>query len=76
MKGIVMTNEFTVSTDEILLVDEPDFRAHGGRHLHFGEVDLSSVHMYAVGSRSAIRCLAQQIIAHGTAHYGYSDSIA
>jgi hypothetical protein len=76
MSGIVMTNEFTVSIDEILLVDEPSFRAHGGRHLYFGEMDGHSVHLYAVGSLSAIRCLAQQIIAHGTARCDHSPSMA
>ena len=62
-----MTNEFTVSTNEIFLLDEPTFRANGGRHVRFGAVDGDTVHLYAVGSVAAIRCIAQQIIADGTA---------
>jgi hypothetical protein len=71
-----VTNKFTVSTDEILLVDESSFLGHGGKHLHFGAVDGDSVHLYAIGSLSAIRCLAQQIITHGTASCGHLPSMA
>jgi hypothetical protein len=67
-----MTNEFTVSTNEILLLDEPSFLANGGTHLRFGRVDGDSVHLHAIGSAAAIRCLAQQIIAHGTATHHHS----
>ncbi|MEA3184852.1 MAG: hypothetical protein QOJ74_1329 [Ilumatobacteraceae bacterium] len=62
-----MTNEFTVRTNEIFLLDEPTFVANGGEHLHFGAMDGDSVHLFAIGSAAAIRCVAQQIIAHGTA---------
>ena len=65
--GISMTNEFIVSTAEILLVDEASFVSDGGESLHFGALEGHQVHLHAVGSRVAICRLARRIIDHSTA---------
>jgi hypothetical protein len=62
-----MTNEFTVDTAEILLVDELLFRAEGGEELWFDQIEGSTVRLHATGSREAICSLARQIINHKTA---------
>jgi hypothetical protein len=62
-----MTNDFTVTTTEILLLDEPGFLACGGQTLSFGVLDGTTVLLRAEGSTAAIRALARDIIAHHTA---------
>jgi len=62
-----MTTNFTVSTSEILLVDEWAFLEEGGEQLRFGHLDGGAVQLEATGSRAAICCLAHRIIAHRTA---------
>jgi hypothetical protein len=68
-KRAPMTNDFTVTTAEILLVDEPKFRRAGGEELWFGQVEGSSVQLHASGSRAAICCLAHEIMSHHTASH-------
>ena len=62
-----MTTNFTVSTAEILLLDEAMFLREGGEQLHFGHLDGNEVQLQATGSRASICCLAHRIIAHHTA---------
>jgi len=62
-----MTNDFIVTEEEILLVDEPGFLARGGQSLAFGVLQGGTVNLHAEGSVAAIRCLARDIIAHHTA---------
>jgi hypothetical protein len=62
-----MTNEFLVQAREILLIDECDFRAHGGVGIRFGRVDGDVVSLLASGTNESIRYLAGAIRVHGTA---------
>lgn len=62
-----MTNDFMVTTAEILLLDEQGFLASGGETLTFGVLDGTTVRLHAEGSAAAIRGLARGIIAHHTA---------
>lgn len=62
-----MTNDFIVSTTEILLVDESRFLDEGGETLQFGPLEGDRVHLHAIGSPAAICYLARSIIDHHTA---------
>jgi hypothetical protein len=62
-----MTTNFTVSTVEILLLDEWAFLEDGGEQLRFGHLEGDAVQLEAIGSRASICCLAHRIIAHRTA---------
>jgi hypothetical protein len=59
-----MTNNFTVSTHEIVLIDEELFLTQGGQRLTFGDIDNDTVQLSTVGSRESISALARRIIAH------------
>ena len=62
-----MQNVFLVNAREIVLLDDRDFYAHGGRELRFGTVVDGIVELLATGSSAAIGDLARSIIAHHTA---------
>lgn len=66
-RDALMTNDFEVMTAEMILVDEPDFLAHGGKWLTFGEINGSTVRMHVEGTLDSILGLARNIIAHHTA---------
>ena len=62
-----MTSEFSVTTDEIWLVDEDAFHALGGDELHFSAVEGRSCCLTATGSADAVRAIALGIRCHHTA---------
>ena len=62
-----MTSEFSVTTDELWLVDEDAFRALGGDELHFSALDGRSCHLTATGTADAVRAIALGIRCHHTA---------
>jgi hypothetical protein len=62
-----MTNEFIVRSDEISLIDEAAFLAHGGEELWFGALEGTIVCIHATGSTASITALARTIIGHQTA---------
>ena len=62
-----MTSEFSVTTDEMWLVDEDAFRALGGDELHFSDVDGHSCCLTATGTVDALRAIALGIRCHHTA---------
>jgi hypothetical protein len=62
-----MTSEFSVTTDEMWLVDEDAFHALGGDELHFGAIDGRSCCLTATGSADALRAIALGIRGHHTA---------
>jgi hypothetical protein len=62
-----MTSEFSVTTNELWLVDEPAFIALGGAELHFGNVEGRCCRLTASGSTEAVRAIALGIRCHHTA---------
>ena len=69
-----MTSEFSVTTDEMWLVDEDAFHALGGDELHFSDVDgfdhvdlCHSCCLTATGTVDALRAIALGIRCHHTA---------
>jgi hypothetical protein len=64
-----MSNDFLVRVEELFLLDEGEFFAEGGEELSFGAIDGHNVELHAVGSTSAIRCLARHIAEHHTASH-------
>jgi hypothetical protein len=62
-----MTSEFSVTTDEMWLVDEDQFHALGGDELHFSDVDGHSCCLTATGTVDALRAIALGIRCHHTA---------
>jgi hypothetical protein len=65
--GVAMTSEFSVTTDEMWLVDEDAFHALGGDELHFTHLDGRSCCLTATGSADAVRAIALGIRCHHTA---------
>ena len=62
-----MTSEFSVTTDEMFLVDEEAFYALGGDEIHFSHLDGRSCCLTATGSADSVRAIALGIRCHHTA---------
>jgi hypothetical protein len=62
-----MTSEFSVTTEELWLVDEEGFYALGGSELHFGNVDGRCCCLTVSGTADAVRAIALGIRCHHTA---------
>jgi hypothetical protein len=66
-RGVAMTSEFSVTTEELWLVDEEAFYALGGSELHFGNVDGHCCCLTVSGTADAVRAIALGIRCHHTA---------
>jgi hypothetical protein len=62
-----MTSEFSVTTEELWLVDEEAFYALGGWELHFGNVEGRCWCLTVSGPADAVRAIALGIRCHHTA---------